>query len=383
MVSANTTTLRAGFIGSVPLRGRLLDIANPRGVGKLQNRLSISHVNWNTASITRYIDSQPRPDAFIVDCSNSAAAKQQLDQIASLALNGAPFLGVTSIDQGETPNPLSDLYRLTARFSAIGADMGSRFVPLLSDIVEISSLEQMAGTDPVGAHNVLFGSIFKAMELCQSRHNSLTDNLTGLPSDRAFSLLLSESLKLASREENENTALVFADLRGFKAINDTHGHVLADQVLKRFAEIFRDGIRESDVVARPHGDEFYFLFPRTTEEAVKRIVENILAKVTAETSPFADIHPDLKPGVNLGALVFSVGNRDQKETLYRLARQYFESMGKPFEADMLGNFLIDIADKLSYLSRTRGENRLNIGHTKDIPDIQSSFADITANGRQR
>lgn len=383
MVSATVNTLRAGYIGSQPICTRLLSIANPKAGQRLPHRLAIDHVNWDTSRITEYIDSMPRPDVFIVDCSNAAAAKEQLGQISGLTLNGVPFLGATSIDPAKTQNPLLDLNKLIGQFSSIGADIGNRRIPLLSDVLDVFSLEQMSGSDPVGAHNVMLGSMFKAMELCQSRHNSLTDNLTGLPSDRAFTLLLSEGLKLASREKSENMALVFADLRAFKAINDTYGHMLADQVLKGFAGIFREGIRESDVVARPHGDEFYFMFPRTTEEAVKRILDNILARVTAETSPFADLHPDLKPGVNLGAIVFSIGDSDQKETLYKLARQYFESMGKPFETDLLGDFLIDIADKLSYLSRARGENQLNIGHTKDIPAIQSSFVEMTRGGRQR
>jgi len=383
MVSTGTTTLRAGIIGSQALGARLLNIANPRSSGRLSTRLAIDHIKWDTSSVTSYIEGDAKPEVFFIDYSNEIAARRQLDELSRLALNGVPFLGVTSIDPSKTANTLLHLMELKRGASGIGAEIGGRHIPLLSDIVDVSSLEQMATSDPIGAHHYIFDLMFRGVEICQSRHNSLTDNLTGLPSERAFDLLLTEGLKLASREEDESTALVFADLRAFKAINDTYGHTLADQVLKRFAQIFREGIRDSDVVARPHGDEFYFMFPRTTEEAVRRILGNMLTKVTAEVSPFADIHPDLRPGVNFGAFIFSIGAEDQRATLYALAQKYIESIGGVFKPELLGSFLVDTADKLSYLSRKNGENQFELGHTADIPRIQDAFAEITAHGRSR
>jgi diguanylate cyclase (GGDEF)-like protein len=82
-----------------------------------------------------------------------------------------------------------------------------------------------------------------------------SDSLTGLHNRRAFE----RDLEQLTLEVNQTTALVLLDLDGFKDINDTHGHVHADQILRRLGGALRAGARAADRAYRIGGDEFALL----------------------------------------------------------------------------------------------------------------------------
>jgi len=90
------------------------------------------------------------------------------------------------------------------------------------------------------------------------RELSLVDELTGLRNRRGFMVLGEAQLALAHRM-GRNAALYFADLDGFKHINDEFGHAEGDRALVDFAAILRAVFRESDILARLGGDEFVVL----------------------------------------------------------------------------------------------------------------------------
>jgi diguanylate cyclase (GGDEF)-like protein len=78
------------------------------------------------------------------------------------------------------------------------------------------------------------------------------DGLTGLPNRRAFLDRVDREIRLAGQQQGR-LAVLFMDLDGFKNINDTLGHAAGDRILQRAAERLRDGLRPSDLVARPSG----------------------------------------------------------------------------------------------------------------------------------
>lgn len=84
------------------------------------------------------------------------------------------------------------------------------------------------------------------------------DALTGLPNRRHFHEELDQALLRAQRH-GTHLALGFADLDGFKQINDQHGHLLGDAVLQEFGRRLRASVRQTDLVARLAGDEFTVL----------------------------------------------------------------------------------------------------------------------------
>ncbi|WP_431859698.1 GGDEF domain-containing protein [Azospirillum sp.] len=92
---------------------------------------------------------------------------------------------------------------------------------------------------------------------------TMTDELTGLVNRRGFNLHLKRELAAARRAGQGGGVLVMIDLDGFKAINDTHGHLAGDSYLRQVARLLQAHVRQHDVVARLGGDEFAVLLTDT------------------------------------------------------------------------------------------------------------------------
>ena len=81
-----------------------------------------------------------------------------------------------------------------------------------------------------------------------------------------------------------------ADIDHFKALNDAHGHLAGDQVLREVAARFRAGQRESDVLVRFGGEEFLALLPETDALGARTLAERL--RVSIGGSPIA-IRPEV------------------------------------------------------------------------------------------
>lgn len=98
----------------------------------------------------------------------------------------------------------------------------------------------------------------------QLRHLANHDGLTGLPNRRMLLDRLDAVVGRAHRY-GKHAAIVFVDLDGFKAVNDTHGHDAGDTLLKEVASRLTDQVRETDTVARIGGDEFVLAYTDMTD----------------------------------------------------------------------------------------------------------------------
>ena len=97
------------------------------------------------------------------------------------------------------------------------------------------------------------------------RHMAHHDALTGLPNRSLFRDRLTHAMAQADRY-HQKLAVMFLDLDRFKAINDTLGHNVGDQLLKIAAERLRSCVRDSDTVARLGGDEFTVIVEDIVED---------------------------------------------------------------------------------------------------------------------
>ena len=117
------------------------------------------------------------------------------------------------------------------------------------------------------------------------------DPLTGLPNRRLFQDILSRCISNAE-DAQASLAVLFVDLDGFKAVNDTHGHEKGDLVLTTVAERLLSSVRGGDTVSRMGGDEFVLIIDQiNSRDELRHVCQRVL------TSVGADI--ELEPGVRV------------------------------------------------------------------------------------
>jgi diguanylate cyclase (GGDEF)-like protein len=104
------------------------------------------------------------------------------------------------------------------------------------------------------------------------------DPLTGLFNRRAFMEALRHDLLLA-RRTNSPLALMYLDVDQFKAINDSLGHQMGDEVLRDLSRILAHAMRETDTVCRYGGDEFVVSLPGTTIGQAREVCERLTERL--------------------------------------------------------------------------------------------------------
>jgi len=152
-----------------------------------------------------------------------------------------------------------------------------------------------------------------------------TDSLTGLLNRRAlFDLYGTQNLA-------PGTAVIVFDLDRFKTINDTHGHAMGDEVLRRFAVAVSDKLRHGDTAARLGGEEFALVMTHANPEIAVDTAERIRAAFEADIIP-----------LGTGVLRATV------------------SAGVAFAADETHDFdeVVRKADNALYLAKRAGRNRV-------------------------
>ena len=138
------------------------------------------------------------------------------------------------------------------------------------------------------------------------------DPLTGLPNRSMFLDRLHQALALAHREKR-NVCLVFIDLDNFKDVNDTHGHVLGDKLLREVALRLAGTMRESDTLARLGGDEFVVILTSvTTQESTAIAAQRILSVFTL---PFSIDGEKIYSSASIGVALYPEDGRDTESLL--------------------------------------------------------------------
>jgi len=107
-----------------------------------------------------------------------------------------------------------------------------------------------------------------------------TDPLTRLYNRREYEMLFEHEIERA-RRMNVSLSLGLIDLDNFKKINDTYGHSVGDEVLRRTADLLRNNLRAMDLIGRFGGDEFIILLPDTGIDQAVVISDRFLKELTA------------------------------------------------------------------------------------------------------
>jgi diguanylate cyclase (GGDEF)-like protein/PAS domain S-box-containing protein len=138
------------------------------------------------------------------------------------------------------------------------------------------------------------------------------DTLTGLPNRALFQDRLRQAM-IQTRREHAVMALVFVDLDNFKAVNDTLGHAIGDELLVEVARRLHERVRESDTVARLGGDEFaIILMDAKGAEEMVRIATHL---VEALSVPYKLSGYDVAGGASLGITFYPIDAMTPEELL--------------------------------------------------------------------
>jgi len=155
----------------------------------------------------------------------------------------------------------------------------------------------------------------RAEQAAQLLHLAYHDGLTGLPNRRSFGERLDQMLALARRHHHP-AALMFIDLDGFKAVNDSLGHAAGDQLLQAVAGRVLACLREGDLLFRMGGDEFTVVLPRVAAASDADIVARRVLAEVARPVPLAGASAVV--GASIGIALFPVDATDA-DALLRLA----------------------------------------------------------------
>jgi diguanylate cyclase (GGDEF)-like protein/PAS domain S-box-containing protein len=143
------------------------------------------------------------------------------------------------------------------------------------------------------------------------------DELTGLPNRRTFGEFASEAVRRAQRT-NAKLALLFADIDGFKGVNDSLGHAVGDLLLKEIGQRMKSGVTGCGFVARHSGDEFVAIVQDA--EVVERI-DFAVTRLRAEIEQVISVNDaSLSVRVSVGVAVFPDDGESMSE-LIRVADQ--------------------------------------------------------------
>jgi diguanylate cyclase (GGDEF)-like protein len=167
---------------------------------------------------------------------------------------------------------------------------------------------------------------------------AITDPLTGLLNKGYLMKRLKSEVARSSRY-NETISCMMVDVDFFKRINDSHGHLVGDTVLKHIARIIKDATRATDIVTRYGGEEFFVICPNSTLDGVLNLAERV--RYNVENTPFViDQNTTLSLTVSVGV----------KCAIF----------DPSVDTEIASSTLIHDADLSLYKAKSSGRNRVEI-----------------------
>jgi diguanylate cyclase (GGDEF)-like protein/PAS domain S-box-containing protein len=215
------------------------------------------------------------------------------------------------------------------------------------EMLNISAVKDAAGRTQ---HYVALFSDITALKDHQRKleHVAHYDALTGQPNRVLLADRLQQAIARARRRHNL-MAVVYLDLDGFKAINDTHGHETGDELLVAVALRLKETLREGDTLARLGGDEFVVVLADLANVGECESVLSRLLRAAAEPVLVRDI--PLQVTASLGVTVFPLDDGD-------------------------ADSLVRHADQAMYQAKQAGKNRYHLfdpGHDREAQSHRETY----------
>ena len=247
--------------------------------------------------------------------------------------SGKP-VAIHNIDESDDLSPTESMLKLNLKYVLA--------VPLIykGEVMGVLYLDSRRIGHPLGPEQLellvaFAGQASVSLENARLYELATIDPLTRLPHKGHFDTRLAEEFQRAARR-NRPLSLLFLDLDRFKLLNDTHGHLMGDEVLREVASVLPRLGRISDLAARYGGEEFVLLAPETRLEDAAVLGDRIREEIRAIR--FESNGERFGVTVSIGASTLDVASMDTPDAL------------------------IDAADKAMYKAKNLGGDRVCLAH---------------------
>jgi|GEM_PF-2926379 len=204
---------------------------------------------------------------------------------------------------------------------------------------------------------------------------SYHDSLTGLH-NRAY---LEAEMNRIDNEEHLPVSVIMLDFNGLKLINDTYGHGVGDEILKKGAELLKNTCREEDVLARWGGDEFVIVLANTPQNATQSICKRIIE----------ECRKTYKDGIPVSMALGTATKTSLKEDdLFKLLQEAEDQMyehkiiegrsARSATLEALQKTLLENSCETEEHTRKVEEISMLIADQLDLPDSQKSSLSLLA-----
>jgi len=214
-------------------------------------------------------------------------------------------------------------------------------VSIYSETLNAFSQEDIVSMERIASHvsNVLD----KILIFKHTKELSITDDLTGLYNRRYLNQRFEREVLRAKRYKRP-LSVIMIDIDYFKNYNDSNGHILGDEVLKKVSHLMESNIRKADILARYGGEEFILLLPEIDKEHANTVAEKLRQTIEVSHFPGEEDLPNHRLTISLGISTLLNDTHHAQE-------------------------LVDLADKALYKAKRDGRNRV-VSYSPDISDSE-------------
>ena len=195
----------------------------------------------------------------------------------------------------------------------------------------------------IGQTTVLKFARYDSVEEAAQRQlleSALRDGLTRAFNRRYFVERLGAEIRFAERH-SQPLALLMLDVDKFKELNDAHGHLIGDDVLRAVVGVLNDTLRAEDVLARYGGEEFAVLVRGVNQDGARVLGERLRREI-AEMGLTKEGGEKLSVTVSIGIAIFPLPNAAE------------------VPAEQTGKKLVELADAALYRAKNAGRNRVEL-----------------------
>jgi diguanylate cyclase (GGDEF)-like protein len=195
------------------------------------------------------------------------------------------------------------------------------FAKKYKSCIECDVYQEAVFKDPVTAVNEHIITLIHGLKSTQDRLKAMAirDPLTGVYNRNFFNEMIANEIN-RSKRYGEQFSIVILDIDNFKKINDDHGHLIGDWILKECASIISRSIRASDVLVRFGGDEFLVVSPETDFKDCDGLTARVNEQISIWNREYADT--GCKLSVSIGAALFEQGRNLMEVIKEADARMY-------------------------------------------------------------